>query len=157
MQWLLVIVTPAVHLYVVKYIFTSTFRVLTWPGPCATLCLLQILALELLKVLLDNSGPEFRTGEKFVSAIRQYLCLSLLKNSASSLPGALQLSGAIFLSLLMRFRAALKVIAGPKMGLLIEHEGLLLAPGICSAVWGRSSSAGPCSCLYSCGFGLPLR
>ena len=44
----------------------------------------KVLALELLKVLLENSGPVFRTGDKFLSAIRQYLCLSLLKNCASS-------------------------------------------------------------------------
>ena len=72
----------------------------------------QLLALELLKVLLENSGPTFRSNERFTAAIRQYLCLSLLKNSASSIPAALQLSASIFLSLLQKFRAALKAEVG---------------------------------------------
>lgn len=46
------------------------------------------------------------------AAIRQYLCLSLLKNSASSIPAALQLSASIFLSLLQKFRSALKAEVG---------------------------------------------
>lgn len=167
--------------------------------------MLQLLALELLKVLLENSGPTFRSNERFTAgqlpppptpstpataqptrisplsrlshaaswrrlgascgcdhgvclvaallpvstphtppttcccpaptcshprtqpltrchcfrsvlhqpaAIRQYLCLSLLKNSASSIPAALQLSASIFLSLLQKFRSALKAEVG---------------------------------------------
>ena len=58
--------------------------------------------------MLENAGPSFRASERFSAAIRQYLCLSLLKNSASSIPAALQLSAAIFLTLLLKFRAALK-------------------------------------------------
>lgn len=72
----------------------------------------QLLALELLKVVLENSGPAFRSSERFHGAIRQYLCLSLLKNAASSIPAALQLSASIFLSLLQRFRAGLKAEVG---------------------------------------------
>lgn len=98
-----------------------SFMLYAWPIPasCATgnvlpvlLLLLQVLALELLKVLLENSGPTFRSSERFTAAIRQYLCLSLLKNSASSIPAALQLSASIFLSLLQKFRAALKAEVG---------------------------------------------
>ncbi len=48
----------------------------------------KVLALELLKILLENSGPTFRRGERFLTAIRQYLCLSLLKNNGSPLPAA---------------------------------------------------------------------
>ena len=44
----------------------------------------KVLALELLKILLENSGPSFRHSDKFITAIRQYLCVSLLKNIASS-------------------------------------------------------------------------
>ena len=47
---------------------------------------LQVLALELLKVLLENSGEKFRTSQKFTSAIAQYLTLSLLKNCTSTIP-----------------------------------------------------------------------
>ncbi|GFY89806.1 SEC7-like guanine nucleotide exchange family protein [Actinidia rufa] len=69
----------------------------------------KILSLELLKVIMDNAGPIWRTNERlcafsigremnkkkppvipilprnrFLVAIKQYLCLSLLKNSALS-------------------------------------------------------------------------
>ncbi len=72
----------------------------------------KVLALELLKVLLENSGPTFRRSETFIAAIRQYLCLSLLKNNASSVPAALQLSCSILLSLLSKFRTHLKAEVG---------------------------------------------
>eukprot|EP00798_Chlamydomonas_sp_ICE-L_P027640 gene27640-7278_t len=69
----------------------------------------KVIALELLLVVLGNSGPTFRSSEKFLGAMRQYLCLSLLKNSASSIPQATQLTCSIFLSLLTKFRTSLKV------------------------------------------------
>ncbi len=68
----------------------------------------KVLALELLKMMLDNSGPIFRRSEKFLGAMRQYLCLSLLKNNSSNILPALQLTTAIFLLLLQRFRSVLK-------------------------------------------------
>ena len=73
------------------------------------------------------------------AAIRQYLCLSLLKNSASSIPAALQLSASIFLSLLQKFRSALKAevgvflpmimlkVGGPQ---LMVHSTMLLVVGV---------------------------
>ena len=67
-----------------------------------------MLALELVKVLLENAGPQLRRSDRFLSAIRQYLCLSLLKNSAATLPAAHSLSCSIFLSLLTKFRTSLK-------------------------------------------------
>ncbi|KAJ0499698.1 putative Sec7 domain, armadillo-like helical, sec7 domain superfamily protein [Helianthus annuus] len=66
----------------------------------------------LLKILLENAGPIFRTSERFLGAIRQYLCLSLLKNSASTLMIIFQLSCSIFISLVSRFRAGLKAEIG---------------------------------------------
>ncbi|KAK6918504.1 Mon2/Sec7/BIG1-like, HDS [Dillenia turbinata] len=67
----------------------------------------KIVALELLKILLENAGAVFRT-----SAIKQYLCLSLLKNSGSTLMIVFQLSCSIFISLVSRFRAGLKAEIG---------------------------------------------
>lgn len=61
-----------------------------------------MLALELLKILLENSGPLFQTGERFVSAIKQYLCLSLLKNCQSAVPAGLRLCCSIFLTLMTK-------------------------------------------------------
>ncbi|KAK9051458.1 hypothetical protein SSX86_028085 [Deinandra increscens subsp. villosa] len=72
----------------------------------------KIVALELLKILLENAGAVFRTSERFLGAIKQYLCLSLLKNSASSHIIVYQLSCSIFISLLSRFRAGLKAEIG---------------------------------------------
>uniref|UniRef100_A0A2K2BJ12 SEC7 domain-containing protein n=1 Tax=Populus trichocarpa TaxID=3694 RepID=A0A2K2BJ12_POPTR len=48
----------------------------------------------------------------FLGAIKQYLCLSLLKNSSSSLMIIFQLSCSIFISLVSRFRAGLKAEIG---------------------------------------------
>ncbi|KAJ4895098.1 Brefeldin A-inhibited guanine nucleotide-exchange protein 3 [Raphanus sativus] len=72
----------------------------------------KIVALELLKILLENAGAVFRTSDRFLGAIKQYLCLSLLKNSASNLMIIFQLSCSILLSLVSRFRAGLKAEIG---------------------------------------------
>eukprot|EP00268_Persea_americana_P056052 TRINITY_DN6568_c0_g1_i4.p1 TRINITY_DN6568_c0_g1~~TRINITY_DN6568_c0_g1_i4.p1 ORF type:complete len:872 (-),score=153.33 TRINITY_DN6568_c0_g1_i4:307-2922(-) len=72
----------------------------------------KIVALELLKILLENAGAVFRTSERFLGAIKQYLCLSLLKNSAATLMIVFQLSFSIFISLVSRFRAGLKAEIG---------------------------------------------
>ncbi|GMJ01407.1 BIG2 [Hibiscus trionum] len=72
----------------------------------------KILALELLKIFLENAGVAFRTSERFLGAIKQYLCLSILKNSASTLMIVFQLSCSIFISLVSRFRAGLKAEIG---------------------------------------------
>ncbi|XP_028776812.1 brefeldin A-inhibited guanine nucleotide-exchange protein 2 [Neltuma alba] len=72
----------------------------------------KIVALELLKILLENAGAVFRTSERFLGAIKQYLCLSLLKNSASTLMIVFQLSCSIFISLVSRFRTGLKAEIG---------------------------------------------
>ena len=73
---------------------------------------LQVLALELLKVLLENSGEAFQGSEKFTGAIKQYLCLSLLKNAASNISAAQTLTCSIFYTLLVKFRHALKAEVG---------------------------------------------
>lgn len=68
----------------------------------------RILALELIKVLLDNSGEQFRSREKIVSAIKQYLCLSLLKCCSSSSTTLQHLCSSIFTVMLLKFRSQLK-------------------------------------------------
>jgi brefeldin A-inhibited guanine nucleotide-exchange protein len=72
----------------------------------------KILSLELLKILLANAGPVFRASPKFAHAIKTHLCRSLLKNCASGLPAAFQLSCSIFIRLLERFRQHLKAEIG---------------------------------------------
>jgi hypothetical protein len=100
---------------------------------------LQLLALELLKVLLENSGPAFKSSERFTAAIRQYLCLSLLKNSASSIPAALQLSASIFLSLLQKFRAGLKAEVGVFFPMVMLK--VLEPPAAAGAAGGAAAAA----------------
>ena len=68
----------------------------------------KVLALELIKILLENSGPVFRSSEKFISALKDNLCLSMLKNCSSSINEALSLTCSIFLTLLCKFRQSLK-------------------------------------------------
>ncbi len=66
----------------------------------------------------------------------QYLCLSLLKNSSSSMPVVSQLSASIFLTLVHKFRGQLKAEVGvflplillkpfePPLGTQVGHEGM---------------------------------
>ncbi|KAF0935706.1 hypothetical protein E2562_035754 [Oryza meyeriana var. granulata] len=68
----------------------------------------KVLSLELLKMVIDNAGAFWRTNEKYLGAIKQYLCLSLLKNSALSAMSIFQLLCSIFVGLLSRFRSGLK-------------------------------------------------
>ena len=63
-------------------------------------------------MLLENSGEVFQGSEKFTGAIKQYLCLSLLKNAASNISAAQTLTCSIFYTLLVKFRHALKAEVG---------------------------------------------
>jgi brefeldin A-inhibited guanine nucleotide-exchange protein len=68
----------------------------------------KLLSLQLLYAIILKSGSGFRSGEKFIWAIRQYLCLSLLKNGVSTIPSILQLSLDIFVTLIKFFKEHLK-------------------------------------------------
>uniref|UniRef100_A0A061RZG9 Brefeldin a-inhibited guanine nucleotide-exchange protein 2-like n=1 Tax=Tetraselmis sp. GSL018 TaxID=582737 RepID=A0A061RZG9_9CHLO len=78
------------------------------PGMDAMAIRGKLLSLELIKILLENSGPVFARSERFISAVKQHLCLSLLKNSASPVPQAQRLSCSILLTLVRKFRQTLK-------------------------------------------------
>jgi Sec7-like guanine-nucleotide exchange factor len=49
-----------------------------------------------------------RSNEMFISAVKQYLCVTLSKNGVSNVHEVFELSLAIFLSLLMKFKTHLK-------------------------------------------------
>lgn len=68
----------------------------------------KILSLELLLDILTNSGPAFRNGEKFIFAIRSYLCVSLLNNCTSQVAQVVGLSLQIFVNLVQNFKEHLK-------------------------------------------------
>ncbi|CEG37490.1 brefeldin a-inhibited guanine nucleotide-exchange [Plasmopara halstedii] len=68
----------------------------------------KILSLDLLKEIVENAGPSFRRGERFVHAIRQYLCQSLLQNCTSNYTQIVSMSLQVFLVLLRNFKRHLK-------------------------------------------------
>ncbi|XP_022989285.1 brefeldin A-inhibited guanine nucleotide-exchange protein 1-like [Cucurbita maxima] len=72
----------------------------------------KTLSLELLKVIMDKAGPVWRLNERFLNSIKQFLCLSLLKNSALSAMAIFQIQCSIFMSLLTKFRSGLKAEIG---------------------------------------------
>ncbi|TYZ58581.1 hypothetical protein PybrP1_007662, partial [[Pythium] brassicae (nom. inval.)] len=68
----------------------------------------KLLSLELVLSIVNNAGPSFRRGERFIHAIRQYLCQSLLQNCTSNYTQIVGLSLQVFLVLLAGFKRHLK-------------------------------------------------
>lgn len=79
----------------------------------------KILSLELLNVVMDIGSSIWRNNERFLNGIKQYLCLSLLKNSALSAMAIFQLQCSIFMNLLSKFRSGLKKEIGMFFPMLI--------------------------------------
>ncbi|KAK7299778.1 hypothetical protein RJT34_10605 [Clitoria ternatea] len=79
----------------------------------------KILSLELLKVVMDIGGSIWRVNERYLNAIKQYLCLSLLKNSALSAMAIFQIQCFMFMNLLSKFRSGLKKEIGMFFPMLI--------------------------------------
>lgn len=86
----------------------------------------KILSLELLLALLDNAGEAFCTSEKFIYAVQNYLCVSLLKNCTSGHTQVAYLSHRIFLVLV---RIARSVILECRR-LAMLTRGCVNPPGI---------------------------
>jgi brefeldin A-inhibited guanine nucleotide-exchange protein len=68
----------------------------------------KLLSLELILHMLNHSGPAFRSGDRFVHAIRNYLCVSLLGNCTSQVTQITTLSLQIFVALMDGFKKHLK-------------------------------------------------
>lgn len=68
----------------------------------------KLLSLELVKEIVENAGPSFRRNERFLLAIRQYLCQSLLQNCTSNYTQIVAMSLQVFLVLLRNFKRHLK-------------------------------------------------
>ncbi|CAM9576954.1 unnamed protein product, partial [Ectocarpus sp. 8 AP-2014] len=68
----------------------------------------KAVSLEMLLAIVDNSGPGFRGSEKFILAVRHYLCEALLLNSTSSNRAVMELSLKIFKPMCRDFKAHLK-------------------------------------------------
>ncbi len=59
----------------------------------------KILSLRLILSVFEHCGPAFRNGEKFIYAVQNFLCVSLVKNSMSNNPHVAHLSLKVFLLL----------------------------------------------------------
>ena len=68
----------------------------------------KLLSLELVRCLLQCAGDVFVGHDRFNECIKQYLCLSLLKNASSILSPTYQLSASIFSVLVEKCRRTLK-------------------------------------------------
>ncbi|GMH75449.1 hypothetical protein TL16_g06769 [Triparma laevis f. inornata] len=68
----------------------------------------KALSLSLILSILESCGPAFTRGDKFIYAVRHYLCVSLLKNCMSTNTSIVYLSLRIFVCLVNNFRTHLK-------------------------------------------------
>jgi brefeldin A-inhibited guanine nucleotide-exchange protein len=68
----------------------------------------KTLSLELLLSVMEHSGPAFRTVDKFIVAVTNYLCVSVLKNCTSANTVVVGLSLRIFVLLSQSFKEHLK-------------------------------------------------
>jgi brefeldin A-inhibited guanine nucleotide-exchange protein len=75
------------------------------------------LSLELVLGMLQNCGPVFRSSEPFIKVLKTLLCVSLIKNSVSSIPKIFGLSLRIFVMLITNFKDHLKT----EIGVFIEQ------------------------------------
>ena len=81
----------------------------------------KVLSLELLQQIVNNSGAVLCGGPKFLVAIKQFLCLSLLKNCANADAEIAQLVLSIFWKLLQDFRSQLKSEVGVFFPMIFCH------------------------------------
>lgn len=63
----------------------------------------KILSLRLILSVFENCGSAFRDGEKFIYAVQNFLCVSLVKNNMSNNPHVAHLSLKVFLMLVSHF------------------------------------------------------
>ena len=75
---------------------------------CFLLMFFRILSLELILHILQNAGPAFCNEDKYIYAVRTYLCVSLLSNCTSHVAQVTGLSLQIFVVLMHRFKNHLK-------------------------------------------------
>ena len=78
------------------------------PKRCIPNLIISILPVGPPLSVVQNAGPVFRSNEMFISAVKQYLCVSLSKNGVSNICEVFELLLAMFLSFLTKFKAHLK-------------------------------------------------
>mmetsp|Transcript_37723 Transcript_37723/g.69804 ORF Transcript_37723/g.69804 Transcript_37723/m.69804 type:complete len:1802 (-) Transcript_37723:138-5543(-) len=75
------------------------------------------LSLELILGMLQSCGPVFRSSEPFINVLKKLLCISLIKNSVSSIPKIFGNALRIFVVLITSFKENLK----NEIGVFIEQ------------------------------------
>ena len=68
----------------------------------------KMVSLELLLSVLDDPGRELILCDRFAYAVRQFLCVALLKNFTSSVTRVVGLSLRLFVPIIRHFREGLK-------------------------------------------------
>ena len=69
---------------------------------------LKVILLEMILIVLDNSGPVFRTDSTIIKIVREYLCQSLSINVISPVLEVFELAITIFLVVVGLFKTFLK-------------------------------------------------
>lgn len=72
----------------------------------------KVLSLELILTVFDNRGESFRKNEKFIYAVQNYLCVSLLKNCMSVHTDVAYLSLKLFIVLVSNVKNSPCIILG---------------------------------------------
>ena len=96
-------------------VFRSLCKLAKKPGSelnGAALVRSKIIALQLLKIIIENAGRAFSSSPRFANVMREYLCDAIVSNSTPNVSEAYQLSCSIFLTLLTRYRGYLKAEIG---------------------------------------------
>merc|ERR1711963_66416 len=79
-----------------------------YPDPKSHEMRSKILSLQLLLGILQNGGEALSTNEIFVSAIKTFLCVALSQNGVSPISEVFELSLALFIELLTKYKRCLK-------------------------------------------------
>ena len=79
-----------------------------YPDPKSHELRSKILSLQLLLGILQNGGHALTGSEIFVSAIKTFLCVALSQNGVSPISEVFELSLALFIELLTKYKRCLK-------------------------------------------------
>ena len=79
-----------------------------YPDPKSHELRSKILSLQLLLGILQNGGAALSSNEIFVSAIKTFLCVALSQNGVSPISEVFELSLALFIELLTKYKRSLK-------------------------------------------------
>ena len=79
-----------------------------YPDPKSHELRSKILSLQLLLGILQNGGQALSANDIFISAIKELLCVALSQNGVSPISEVFELSLALFIELLTKYKRCLK-------------------------------------------------